>query len=119
MNEFLQHIYDRIADERWNFTEREFSRDYLGKCDTYFAYLKSTGRQPSSDAMLKLWRSLIREKRVTGLCLEKATTDHQKRMLSNWATLYEQLGQEVFTNAVMKAEQASPNSRQETDRLSI
>ena len=38
----LQEIYNQLATEKWDLTERQFSKEYLGKCETYFAYLKST-----------------------------------------------------------------------------
>ena len=39
-------------------TEKEYSTRYLGSCKSYYAYLKSTGKQASTDVLLKLWAQL-------------------------------------------------------------
>ena len=39
-------------------TEKEYSTRYLGRCKSCYAYLKSTGRQASTDVLLKLWAQL-------------------------------------------------------------
>ena len=39
-------------------TEKDYSTNYLGRCKSYYAYLKSTGKQPSTDVLLKLWAQL-------------------------------------------------------------
>ena len=38
--------------------EKDHSINYLGRCKSYYAYLKSTGRQVSTDVLLKLWAQL-------------------------------------------------------------
>jgi hypothetical protein len=45
-------------------TEKDYSTRYLGRCKSCYAYLKSTGRQASTDVLMKLWASLrLAEKR--------------------------------------------------------
>ena len=39
-------------------TEKDYSTRYLGRCKSCYAYLKSTGRQASTDVLLKLWAQL-------------------------------------------------------------
>ena len=39
-------------------TEKDYSTRYLGRCKSYYAYLKSTGKQASTDVLLKLWAQL-------------------------------------------------------------
>ncbi len=39
-------------------TEKDHSTRYLGRCKSCYAYLKSTGRQTSTDVLLKLWAQL-------------------------------------------------------------
>ena len=47
-------------------TEKDYSTRYLGRCKSYYAYLKSTGRQASTDVLLKLWAQLrLAEKKGT------------------------------------------------------
>jgi len=40
------------------FTEREFSEKYMGKCETYYGYLKCTNSEPSKSALINLWHQL-------------------------------------------------------------
>ena len=45
-------------------TEKDHSINYLGRCKSCYAYLKSTGRQASTDVLMKLWANLrLAEKR--------------------------------------------------------
>ena len=47
-------------------TEKEYSIRYLGRCKSCYAYLKSTGRQASTDVLMKLWANLrLAEKKGT------------------------------------------------------
>ena len=47
-------------------TEKEYSTNYLGRCKSYYAYLKSTGKQPSTEVLLQLWTQLrLAEKKGT------------------------------------------------------
>ena len=39
-------------------TEKDHSTRYLGRCKSCYAYLKSTGKQASTDVLLKLWAQL-------------------------------------------------------------
>ena len=39
-------------------TEKDHSINYLGRCKSCYAYLKSTGRQASTEVLLKLWTQL-------------------------------------------------------------
>ena len=96
MNDFLQKVYDEIAAERWQLTERQFSNEYMGKCETYFAYLKSTGKEPSADAMLHLWGKLRKEKELYEQSISRAQSSTQKQFMIDWAELFERLESDVF-----------------------
>ena len=39
-------------------TEKDYSTRYLGRCKSCYAYLKSTGRQASTDVLMRLWTNL-------------------------------------------------------------
>jgi len=92
----LQEIYNQLATEKWSLTEREFSKEYLGKCETYFAYLKSTGKVPSADALLRLWGKLKKDKQLYEASLELTNSETQRQFLVDWIALYERLQGEVF-----------------------
>ncbi len=96
MNDFLQKVYNEIAAERWQLTERQFSSEYLGKCETYFAYLKSTGKEPSAGAMLHLWGKLSTEKELYEQNIRRAQSSTQKQIMVDWVELYGRLQHEAF-----------------------
>ena len=55
----LNTYYEIISEIRGElFTEREFSKNYLGKSITYYGYLKCTNNKPSKSALINLWRKL-------------------------------------------------------------
>lgn len=58
----LAAYYEAVSDIRGeSFTEKEFSARYLGKSDTYYAYLKCTRSEPSKTALIHLWHQLKRD----------------------------------------------------------
>jgi hypothetical protein len=97
MTAILENIYRRIADEKHDFTETEFSQQYLGKSGTYFAYLKCTGKDVSSDALLKLWGRLNIEHQTCANALTRTQHAFSKHMLQEWVELYSGLSNDVFT----------------------
>lgn len=96
MNDFLQQIYNELALEHINFTERDFSTEYLGRCGSYFAYLKSTNKSPSTNAILNLWRKINFEKKLYEQILPSAKSSTQKQILVDWIALYSKLQGEVY-----------------------
>lgn len=60
------------------------------------AYTKSTGNEPSADALLKLWGTLKKEKLLYESGLERTYSGTQKQILTDWSALYGELIGEVF-----------------------
>jgi len=59
MTNIIEHTYTALANTgELRLTEKDYSTNYLGRCKSYYAYLKSTGRQASTDVLLKLWAKL-------------------------------------------------------------
>jgi hypothetical protein len=59
MTNIIEHTYTALANTgELHLTEKDYSTNYLGKCKSYYAYLKSTGRQASTEVLLKLWTQL-------------------------------------------------------------
>ena len=59
MTNIIEHTYKELANTgELRLTEKDYSTNYLGRCKSYYAYLKSTGRQASTDVLLKLWAQL-------------------------------------------------------------
>ena len=65
MTNIIENTYKTLANTgELDLTEKDYSTNYLGRCKSYYAYLKSTGRQASTDVLMKLWASLrLAEKR--------------------------------------------------------
>ena len=96
MKDILQNVYDELAVEKENLTETQFSEQYLGKCSSYFAYLKCEKKQPSADALLKLWKTLNRYQALYKEHLRSAQTPFHKQMLQDWVALHQKLSRDVF-----------------------
>ena len=62
MSAVLQEIYNELVIEKIDFTERQFSKEYLGKTGSYMAYLKSMKKEASADCLLLLFGKLSRDK---------------------------------------------------------
>ena len=59
MTNIIEHAYTALANTgELDLTEKDYSTNYLGRCKSYYAYLKSTGKQPSTEVLLQLWTQL-------------------------------------------------------------
>ena len=59
MTNIIEHTYTALANTgELRLTEKDYSTNYLGRCKSYYAYLKSTGKQPSTEVLLQLWTQL-------------------------------------------------------------
>ena len=59
MTNIIEHTYTALANTgELRLTEKDYSTNYLGSCKSYYAYLKSTGKQPSTEVLLQLWAQL-------------------------------------------------------------
>ena len=59
MNSIVEITYNDLTNiTELNLTEKDYSTLYLGRCKSYYGYLKSTGRKASTDVLLKLWAHL-------------------------------------------------------------
>jgi hypothetical protein len=103
MTAILEDVYSKIAAEKHEFTETDFSKQYLGKSGTYFAYLKSTGKDVSDNALLKLWGKLSAEHQACSSAMSATQHTFNKHILSEWAELYSQLCDDVFTELCERA----------------
>ena len=96
MTAILDEVYTKLAAEKHEFTETDFSQQYLGKSGTYFAYLRCTGKDVSSDALLKLWGKLNIEQQTCSNAMTSTQHPFSKHMLQEWVELYSELSQTVF-----------------------
>ena len=59
MTNIIENTLKTLANTgELDLTEKEYSTNYLGRCKSYYAYLKSTGKQPSTEVLLQLWAQL-------------------------------------------------------------
>ena len=59
MTNIIENTYKTLANTgELDLTEKDYSTKYLGRCKSYYAYLKSTGKQASTYVLLKLWVQL-------------------------------------------------------------
>ena len=59
MTNIIEHTDTALANiGELRLTEKDYSTNYLGRCKSYYAYLKSTGKQPSTEVLLQLWAQL-------------------------------------------------------------
>ena len=65
MTNIIETTYKTLANTgELDLTEKEYSTRYLGRCKSCYAYLKSTGKQASTDVLMRLWTNLrLAEKR--------------------------------------------------------
>ena len=96
MNQILHHTYDSLISDGLDISQRQFSKKFLGKCETYFAYLKSGGHKVSNDALLSLWRQLNVKKHHYQADIEAARTESYREILSRRVHLLGSLSQDVF-----------------------
>ena len=98
-----ENIYRRLADEKYDFAETEFSVHYLGRSESYFAFLKSSGKQISSESLLNLWGKLTREQEMYSAAINKTEHAFRKQMLMDWNQFYKDLAEIVFAELCERA----------------
>ena len=55
-------VFNHINDTKSGFyTKREFSRDYLGKCGSYYSATKTKDTDVSKTALINLWHALRKD----------------------------------------------------------
>jgi hypothetical protein len=96
LRDLIEDIYKELTLDHWYLTEREFSKEYLGRCGSYFAYLKSSDSQPSADVVLHLWGKLSHQKAVAEYQLPRARHPLNIYNLENDQRRYSALSQRAF-----------------------
>ncbi len=104
MRETIQYIYNELKTEIWTLTERRFSVEYLGKSETYLAYLKSKNAEPSVGVLVHLWGKLDKEKRVYEYKLRLTNDATHKHFMRTWIDLYTALSDRAFNALKLKSE---------------
>lgn len=93
------------------YTKAQFSRDYLGKCRTYYNAIKTTEKTISKTALVNCWHRLRSDVKA---CEESMTFTHNDWMLSNLKQRRAKL--DTMSKMVLEAliEQGANESKQRT-----
>ncbi|OEJ67512.1 hypothetical protein BEN30_08715 [Magnetovibrio blakemorei] len=91
----LDEVYNDLLIEDAYLTEKKFSRDYLGKCDTYYAYLKSSGATASAGALINLWRRLNCDKLACERRLATTENSYLRNLTADWLERFDKLERRV------------------------
>ena len=58
----IDNIFEKIVEMNSNYyTKREFSKNYLGKCNTYYSSMKCRKEDASKTALINLFKKLKHE----------------------------------------------------------
>lgn len=95
--DLLNHVFDELAELNSDITHKDYSKIYLGRCGSYYSYLKSTGKQPSTDVLLHLWNKLNAQQNKFRLCASYAQNDREQQFFSDWIAVYQKLGDDVLS----------------------
>ena len=117
MTNIIETTYKTLANTgELDLTEKDYSTNYLGRCKSYYAYLKSTGKQASTDVLLKLWAQLrLAEKQATTKNESKHDyfKKHQPNQLPKTARkMSEQVLDEVLARSTVCRTPANPSCNQ-------
>lgn len=96
MREIIQDVFDTLRALPRGLSQKDFSREWLGQSETYWAYIKSSGAEPSTETLIRLWGRLRFEESICAAQLPLAKTELQRDMLLKWTQLYSELGERVF-----------------------
>ena len=117
MTNIIENTYKTLANTgELDLTEKDYSTNYLGRCKSYYAYLKSTGRQASTDVLLKLWAQLrlaerkdTKEKSRRGFRFKKCQPNQFQKTARKMS---EQVLDEVLARSTVCRTPANPSCNQ-------
>ena len=64
MSNFLNNVFERVNIINEGISKYEFSKQYLGKSESYYAYLTSTDSEESAAVLRNLYRNTIQRARL-------------------------------------------------------
>ena len=117
MTNIIENTYKTLANTgELDLPEKDYRTKYLGRCKSFYAYLKSTGRQASTDVLLKLWAQLrLAEKQAKTKNESKHDyfKKHQPNQLPKTALkMSEQVLDEVLARSTVCRTPANPSCNQ-------
>ena len=64
MSDFLNRVFVRVSEINEGISKYEFSKQYLGKSESYYAYLTSTDSEESAAVLRNLYRNTMQRARL-------------------------------------------------------
>jgi len=93
----VDEIFSKLRRRNNNLTAQDFSLEWLGKSKSYYAYLQSTGAEPSLEAVLKLYGSALKQRKKWETHIERNKGKHDMSHLEGVAAFYGQLSEQIET----------------------
>ena len=101
--DIIENTYLKLK-QRQDISGYEYSREWLGKSQGYFAYLQCSGAEPATDALLKLWGKALENedywKQYIQRHSSKRETGHLKGIVIFYQRLAEEIGEAVKKTAL-------------------
>ena len=60
MSEFIDFVYNKLNAVNNGISKYEFSRDYLGKSESYYPYLNSTNAKESAEVIQNIYGNTLK-----------------------------------------------------------
>ncbi len=96
MKRELNEILNRLKTEHLGLSDKVFSKRFLNRNPTYYAFLKSTKKEPSMESMVTLWKNLRHEANIYEYQLNLANTPTQEHIIKKNINLYRELANKAF-----------------------
>ena len=93
----VDNVYNELNDMKSDcYTKREFSRDYLGKCGSYYSAIKTKKSDISKTALVNLWHKLRHDVTVFEETANKTNERWMKRNLMERKKTFDTLSKGVL-----------------------
>lgn len=93
----VDEIFSKLRRRNNTLTAQDFSLEWLGKSKSYYAYLQSTGAEPSLEAVIKLYGNALKQRKKWDSYLERNKDKHDVAHLEGVAEFYGQLSEHIET----------------------
>ena len=99
----VDNVFNVINEQKEGFyTKREFSRDYLGKCGSYYSSTKTKEVDVSKTALINLWHALRKDVERYDTVAQRANDSWMKSNLLQRKQEFEVLSKGVLEALITK-----------------
>jgi hypothetical protein len=93
----VNETFSKLQRRNNTLTAYDFSTEWLKKSKGYYAYLQSTGAEPSYDAVLGLYGTALKQQKHWNNYIERNKSKHDISHLEGVADFYRQLTEQIET----------------------